>query len=59
MAGPEDATVEKFAPNGGQVVAGRRRALVVAAAMIVAWATDPDAGDRSGCRALAPRASRC
>ena len=29
MAGPEDVTVEKFAPNGGQVVAGIG-ALVVA-----------------------------
>jgi hypothetical protein len=40
MAGPEDVTVEKFAPNGGQVVAGIGALVVLG--MIVAWATDPE-----------------
>jgi hypothetical protein len=39
---PGDALVEKFAPNGGRVVAGI--GVVVVVAMIVAWATDPTRG---------------
>jgi len=37
--GPEDVTVEKFAQNGGQVVAGLGALVVVA--MLVAWVFDP------------------
>jgi hypothetical protein len=40
-AGPEDVTVEKFAQNGGQVVAGL--GVLVVLAMLVAWASDPGA----------------
>jgi hypothetical protein len=40
MAGPEDVTVEKFAPNGGVFMAGVGG--LVAVAMIVAWATGPE-----------------
>ena len=36
---PEDVTVEKFARNGGQVVAGFGALVVVA--MLVGWAVDP------------------
>lgn len=37
---PEDVTVEKFAQNGGQVVAGLGALVVVA--MLVGWVLDPD-----------------
>ena len=38
--GPEDATVEKFAQNGGQVVAGLGALVVLA--MLLGWVLDPD-----------------